>query len=118
MAVLTSAGSQLTATTVSLVDSKVCRHRRLRRRLRRRRRDSCRCRFRRNCRRYCRAACSRFVSCRPRLNERGPIVLGAERQSSPPGLVEETDKRFHHHCPAVADEVAEDPHEKSVRTLS
>ena len=50
--------------------------------------------------------CSHVVSCRPRL--------GAERQSSPPGLVEKTYRRFHHHCPAVAEEVAEDPHEKQV----
>ncbi len=64
MAVLTSADSELRATTFSLVDSKVRRHRRLRRRLRRRRRDNCRCRIRRKFRRNRCAVCSRFVSYR------------------------------------------------------
>ena len=43
---LTSADSELRATTFTLVFPDVCHHHhRLRRRLRRRRRDSCRCRF-------------------------------------------------------------------------
>ncbi len=42
---LTSADSELRATTFTFVFPEVCHHHRLRRRLRRRRRDSCRCRF-------------------------------------------------------------------------